>query len=254
MTGEGARDTDTAAVAPDRRRLIVTIDGPAGVGKSSVARAAAARLGLDFLDTGSMYRAATAVAIDHGVDLTDERAVAELAERAALVFDWDADPPELLAFDRPIGHRLRDADVDANVSAVSGLAALREVMVRLQRAIGRRHPRLLSEGRDQGSVVFPDADVRIYLDASIESRTERRAQQLEALGRTVDREQLAREIAERDHRDSTRKVGPLTRPKGAIEIDTSDMSFDGSVGAIVQAVRDSVPFDLTELASCARGG
>lgn len=235
-----------------RDRLIVTIDGPAGVGKSSVARSAAARLGLEFLDTGSMYRAATALAIDHGVDLADGPEIAGLAERAELHFDWTSDPPALLAFGRPIGRRLRDEDVDASVSAVSGLREVREVMVRLQRQIGRRHPRLLSEGRDQGSVVFPDAEVRIYLDASIGSRTARRAAQLESAGRSVDREQLAREIAARDHRDSTREVGPLVRPSGAVEIDTSAMGFEESVEAIVRAVCDRVPFVRTALEPCAR--
>lgn len=228
--------------APAPARLIVTIDGPAGTGKSSVARSAAKRLGLEFLDTGAMYRAATAIAIDRKASLTDGKAVALLASQAALRFDWTTDPPALLAFGADVSSRLRDEDVDASVSAVSSLIEVREVMVRLQREIGRAHPRLLTEGRDQGSVVFPDAEVKIYLDATLRARADRRVAQLRAQrpDHPVDDASVERAIAERDHRDSTRPVGRLVCPTDATTLDTSGMTFDQSVDAVVALAREKL--------------
>ncbi|MBL0922764.1 MAG: (d)CMP kinase [Phycisphaerales bacterium] len=217
-------------------RLIVTIDGPAGVGKSSVGRALAKSLGLEFLDTGAMYRAATALALDRGVDVSDASAVAALAREARLHFDWTQDPPALIAFDQPVMGRLRDADVDANVSTVAGLPELRAVMVDLQQSIGQRHPRLVSEGRDQGSVVFPDACVKIYLDATPRSRAERRARQISG----VDIDAVEADLIERDRRDSERAVAPLRQPPDAEPVETSAMSFDQVVATLAALVRAKV--------------
>ncbi len=235
--------TDAAPIRFDRRsfpRLIVTIDGPAGTGKSSVGRALAIRLGLEFLDTGAMYRAATALAIDRGVLLDDGPGVARLAQAADLHFDWTADPPALLAFLQPYTDRLRDADVSAAVSPVSALPELREVLVRKQRIIGAQHQRLVTEGRDQGSVVFPDADVKMYLDASPRVRAERRAAQLAASGVKVDVDAIERELFERDLRDASRRVGPLRRPDDAIDVDTSGLSFDEVVDTLYRIVRTTL--------------
>ncbi len=222
---------------PPSRHLIVTIDGPAGTGKSSVARAAASRLHLEFLDTGSMYRAATALALDRGIPVRDEHAVAASAADAHLRFDWTTDPPTMLAHGRSIAHRLRAPDVDASVSVVASLPAVREVLVGLQQAIGRSHARLITEGRDQGSVVFPEADAKIYLHASPAARARRRADQLRAQGRHADEAEIARELAERDDRDSRRAVGPLRRPEGAVDLDTSDLTFEESVDAVIEIAR-----------------
>lgn len=221
-------------------RLIVAIDGPAGTGKSSVARQLAARLGLEFLDTGAMYRAATALAIDHGLDLADGAAVAELVRRADLHFDWTTDPPTLMAMGRSVTRRLRDSDVAASVSPVSGLPEVRRVLVERQRRIGEIHDRLVSEGRDQGSVVFYDAQVKIYLDASPRVRAERRAAQLKAMGREADVNQIEQELANRDHRDSTRAVGPLTCPDGAVRVDTSHLPQDAVVDELVRVVSSRI--------------
>lgn len=221
-------------------RLIVTIDGPAGTGKSSVARDLAAELHLEFLDTGAMYRGATALALDRKIDLTDEDAIAELVREADLRFDWKTDPPTLLAGSTSIVHRLRDADVTAHVSPVSGLAAVRRVLVERQRRIGEVHRRLVSEGRDQGSVVFYDAEVKFYLDASARVRAQRRADQLGRAGRPADVNAIERELADRDRRDSTRPVGPLVKPDDAILIDTSSLSQPEVVSTLAQHVRARV--------------
>lgn len=218
-------------------RLLITIDGPAGTGKSSVARHLALRLGLDFLDTGAMYRAATALAIDLGADLNDELMLADIVRAADLCFDWTTDPPTLYAFGRSIMHRLRDPDVSAQVSPLSSLAAVREVLVERQRRIGEVHRRLVSEGRDQGSVVFYDADVKVYLDASPAVRARRRAEQLARLGQPADLAAIEREIAERDRRDSTRAVGPLVCPEDAVRLMTDHLDQQGVVEELIRIVR-----------------
>jgi len=226
--------------ASPSERLIVTIDGPAGTGKSTVARHLARRLGVDFLDTGAMYRAATALAIDAGADLADAEQVAALVREADLSFIWQDDPPTLLAHGESIMHRLRDADVSAHVSPVSALPEVRRILVERQRRIGEVHARLVSEGRDQGSVVFFDADVKLYLDADLTVRARRRAEQLRAAGREADLAAVEREVRERDERDSTREVGPLVCPDDAVRVDTSDLSQDQVVDRLVSVVRERV--------------
>jgi cytidylate kinase len=233
----------SAATTPTSigRPLIVTIDGPAGTGKSTVARELARRLGLDFLDTGAMYRAATAIAIDLGIALDDGETIAELVRRANLTFDWDAEPPALHAFGKSIMHRLRAEDVDAGVSPVASLPPVRAVLVEVQRRIGQEHPRLVTEGRDQGSVVFPDAEVKIYLFASARVRAERRAAQLGQANDPEAVERICNELMARDQRDSTRTVSPLVRPADAVPLDTSEMDRDAVVGELVRIVREKVP-------------
>ena len=218
-------------------RLIITIDGPAGTGKSTVARALAHKLGLDFLDTGAMYRAAAAIAIDSGVNPHDDARFLAEVERRDLHFDFDTDPPTLLCCGQSIVHRLRDADVTKLVSPIAGIARLRQEMVKKQRQIAIAHPRLVTEGRDQGSVVFPDADVKFYMFASARVRAERRAEQLRTTGRAADVNKLEHEISERDRSDSERTVGPLTCPADAERIDTSDMPFDQVVDALEAHVK-----------------
>lgn len=218
-------------------RLIITIDGPAGTGKSTVARALAHRLGLDFLDTGAMYRAAAAIAIDSGIDIQHHEQLVSEIERRDLHFDFDTDPPTLLCCGESIMHRLRDEDVTKLVSPIAAIDKLRQEMVKKQRLIGLQHPRLVTEGRDQGSVVFPDADVKFFLHASARVRAERRAKDELAKGRKVDLDELEQSIVERDRRDSTRTVAPLTCPADAERIDTSGMGFDDVVDALEAHVK-----------------
>lgn len=219
------------------RRLIVTLDGPAGSGKSTVARLLARRLGVEFLDTGAMYRGLTAKALERGIDpVTEHYAVVELARNLPLSFDWATDPPRLLVGGVDMTHRLRDADVTSSVSDVAALTGVRQVMVEAQQRIGREHPRLVTEGRDQGSVVFPDADAKFYLDAGASVRAQRRAEQIRAAGRHADFEQIRRDIVARDEKDSTRKDAPLICPADAERIDTSDMTIEGVVELLEKKV------------------
>jgi len=210
--------------------IIITIDGPAGTGKSTVACLLADRLGLEFLDTGAMYRAATAIVIDH--DLTRDLdaqvygRILELVIDADLHFDWSTEPPAILAWLKPLNQRIRQPDVTALVSRIAAIGALRKHLVQKQRIIGYQHPRLVTEGRDQGSVAFPDAEVKFYLDADPKVRAKRRAEQLRQAGHDVDDDRMLDEILARDHTDSTRSDGPLICPDDAIVIDTSAMDID----------------------------
>lgn len=221
-----------------RRRLIVTIDGPAASGKTSVAHGVARALGLALLDTGSMYRAATALALEHGLDLADEPALADLTRSADLRFDWTKDPPELLAFGTPIAHRLRTDEVNAAVSGVSSLPAVRRVLVERQRRIGEVHTRLVSEGRDQGSVVFFDADVKFFLTASARVRAERRAAQMGRAGQAADVDAIEAALARRDALDSTRPVAPLICPDDAVRVDTDGLDQRGVIVRLVGLIEE----------------
>ena len=221
--------------------LIITIDGPAGTGKSTVAHRLATELGLDLLDTGAMYRACALLTIANNLSSDEHAAVVSVAAAANIHFDWTTDPPTIIADGEPHTTRLRDPDVSALVSPISKIPGVRELMVERQRDIARRHPRLVTEGRDQGSVVFPDASIKFYLDASVEIRAERRAAQLEQAGHDVDRAAVEQSIRERDHRDATRDIGPLVCPDDAINLVTDDLGVNEVVQTLIHHVREAVP-------------
>ena len=232
--------TRTKLPVPNHLPVIITIDGPAGTGKSTVARLLARRLGLDFLDTGAMYRAAAAIMLDRKIDPEEVGELVSAVMGADLHFDWAADPPVILAWDDPMDHRIRQADVTGAVSRVATIGELRQHMVRKQRVIAAQHPRLVTEGRDQGSVVFPDAEVKFYLDADPGVRARRRAEQLRESGNEVDVETLRAQILERDRIDSTRSDGPLICPRDAIRIDTSELDLESVVTLLEKHVRDRI--------------
>lgn len=219
---------------------VITIDGPAGTGKSTVAKRLADRLGLSCLDTGAMYRALTLLAIESGVCLEDGPALAALAAAADLRFDWTCDPPAMLVGDRDVSERIRELDVTSKVSIVAAQPPVREVLNQAQRLVADRQRRLVTEGRDQGSAVFPDATVRFFLDADVSVRARRRLDQMVAKGELVDPETILQDIRQRDRIDSTRATDPLVRPTGSILIDSTDQTIDEVVEAMIQAVPASV--------------
>lgn len=213
--------------------MIITIDGPAGTGKSTVARAVADRLGYAFLDTGAMYRAIGVEALRRNANLEDARELAYIARHVRIEFDWNGHPPGVRLNGEPVGHLLRGGDATRAASYVAAVPAVRELLVRQQQQIGGERPDLVTEGRDQGSVVFPEAGLKFYLDASPAERARRRVAQLRRRGEAVDYHEVLSQIVARDTRDSGRSVGPLVVPKEAEVIDTTKLTEGDVVDLIV---------------------
>lgn len=218
--------------------MVITIDGPAGTGKSSVALAVAERLGVDFLDTGAMYRAVGLEALRREANLEDPRELAFVARHARVTFDWSRHPPGVFLNGEPVGHLLRGSEATRAASYVAVVPAIRELLVQQQRQIGIERGSLVTEGRDQGSIVFPGAEFKFYLDATPAERARRRVAQLRARGEIIDYHEVLRQIVLRDHRDANRAVGPLAIPRDAVVIDTTDMTEEQVVDSIVSSVRE----------------
>ena len=203
--------------------MVITIDGPAGTGKSTVALAVAARLRFDFLDTGAMYRAIGLAALRREVDLDDARELTFVAKLAKVTFDWSHHPPGVLLNDEPVGHQLRGGEATRAASYIAVVPAVREMLVEQQRAIGRERGNVVTEGRDQGTVVFPAAELKVYLDADPAERARRRVAQLRSRGEIVDHAEILAGILARDRRDATRSTGPLAIPVNATVINTTEL-------------------------------
>lgn len=206
------------------RDAVIAVDGPAGSGKSSTARALAERFDLLYIDTGAMYRALTRAALAQGIDPGDEAGLAELSRLADLRLVPSRGETTVLWNGEDVSRAIRTPQVEGAVSRVSSHAAVRRLMVERQQALGREGG-VIMEGRDIGSVVFPLATAKIYLSASPQARAERRFRQYGERGVAVDREALVRELADRDRQDSERAVSPLTVSPDAIVIDSSALDF-----------------------------
>jgi cytidylate kinase len=211
--------------------LIVAIDGPSGVGKSTVARAVAGARALHHLDTGATYRAATVAVLEAAIDPEDEGAVVACVEHIDIGYDRGT----VTLNGADVTRRVREPDVTAAVSVVAAHAEVRDLIVGMQRAwVEGRAGGAVVEGRDIGSVVFPDAPVKVFLTAAPEVRAARRAGDAEADG--SEPEAVARELARRDHIDSTREASPLQAAPGAHVIDTSEMGIDDVVDTVLEFV------------------
>lgn len=215
--------------------MIITIDGPAGAGKSTVARALARRLGYRYLDTGAMYRALTWKALEEGIPLDDEEALTRLARDTRLELVPEPDRMRVVIDGRDVTEAIRDPRVSNAVSYVARVAGVREAMVEKQRRIGAEGD-LVAEGRDMATVVFPHAELKVFLDASPRERARRRAADLAKAGHPADVEALEREIARRDHLDSTREVAPLRLSDQHVVLDTDNLTVDQVVERLLELV------------------
>lgn len=215
--------------------MIVAIDGPSGAGKSTLAKAIAKELGFTYLDTGAMYRAFALKAIRRGLDPADEEKIAALARATAIDLVERNGAAEVLLDGVDVSALIRAPEVSQMASKVSALKAVRQRLLELQRALGERGD-VVAEGRDIGTVIFPRAEVKVYLDASAEERARRRYEELRRAGRDVTLQDTLREIQERDKRDSERDLAPLRKADDALAIDSSSLNAD--------AVRERVMIEI----------
>lgn len=213
--------------------MIIAIDGPAGSGKSTVARKVADRLGFQYLDTGAMYRAVAYRALEEGIPLDDEHSLARIAEDEHIAFG-ESGPGTVSIAGRDVTHGIRTSQTDRAVSPVSAWPAVRRALTEQQRRYGRSHD-VVMEGRDIGTVVFPDADLKVFLTARPEVRAHRRSLQnaQRGVGET-DEAALLASILERDAKDASRSAAPLARAADAIEVDTSDMPLEEVISHVVR--------------------
>lgn len=231
--------------------MIVAIDGPAGVGKSTVARELARRLGFRYLDTGAMYRAATLSALRAGVDLGDADALADLVSSIRIELAEPAPGAEharVLLDGEDVSEEIRGTEVDRSVSFVASKSRVRKRLSEQQRRVASEAD-FVCEGRDMGTVVFPDAPVKVYLDADPNERARRRAEQIARKSAKAspggsepgrDQEQILREIMERDRLDSERKVAPLRPARDAVVLDTTEQSVESVLEKVETIVREQL--------------
>lgn len=204
--------------------LVIAVDGPAGTGKSSVSRGLARSLDARYLDTGAMYRIVTLAVLRAGVDLGDVDAIGATAANVDLAVGYDPEEDRSYLAGEDVSVEIRGDEVTKAVSAVSAVPAVRTRLVQMQRELAAGQGSVVVEGRDIGSVVLPDADVKIFLTASAEERARRRNDQNIASGLGDDYEAVLADVKRRDHLDSTRKVSPLRAADDALVVDTSDMT------------------------------
>lgn len=222
---------------PARRGIVVAIDGPSGAGKSTTARAVAARLGYDFLDTGAMYRAITHAALAAAVPAEESAALTALLASFSLELRRAPAGTRVYTNGADVSESIRSREVTRAVSSYSALRSVRAAMVERQRRLGECGA-VVVEGRDIGTVVFPNAELKVFLDASLDERARRRRRELEREGRAAAHAEVEADIARRDALDSSRAMSPLAAAADAVHLDTSHLTFEEQVDAIVRLARE----------------
>ncbi len=219
-----------------RPQPVIALDGPAGVGKSTPSRELARRLGFTLVDTGALYRGVALAARERGISWDDEAAIAELCPRLELGFhSQDDGTPRLLLDGVDRGDDIRTPEIAAGASQVSAYPGVRRALLSLQRELGREGGVVL-EGRDIGTVVFPDAEVKLFLTASAEERARRRVKDLESRGIAVDYDELLAQIRARDEADSTRAIAPLRPAEDAVILDSTSLDMEAVVRHVLELV------------------
>lgn len=217
--------------------MIIAIDGPAGAGKSTVACCLAKELGFIYLDTGAIYRALTLKALDKNIDLRDTESLVKMCKNTQLVISNNQDGSIKILLDgQDVSRRIRLSQVTEHVSVVAKIRGVRKQMLKLQRQIGAAGNSVV-DGRDIGTVVFPNAHFKFYLDAEFNERVKRRFKELKATGRPITLEDVESDLRNRDRIDSTREFAPLKKAKDALYIDTINMTINEVVNTILKIVR-----------------
>lgn len=216
--------------------MVIAIDGPSGAGKSTLAKRLARDLGFMYLDTGAMYRALALKILRQGVDLADAEALGAVVEKTEIDMIEENHHLRLLLDGEEVSGLIRNPEVSQMASKASALKVVRQRMLELQRTLGGRG-KVVAEGRDIGTVVFPEADVKVFLDASAAERARRRYDELRAAGQDVNLAETVREMEERDKRDSERDLAPLRKADDAVMIDSSNLSADAVAHRVMQIIR-----------------
>ena len=216
--------------------LVITIDGPAGAGKSTVAQMLAARLGLNYVDSGATYRAAALKVLEAGASPEDEAVVVEIVGRAEIQFSTDGSDSRVSVDGRDVSQAIRTPEVTSAAAHVSRLPQVRQKLIALQRSLVRGKG-VVMEGRDIGTVVFPEAPLKIFLKADVKERARRRLHQDREEGRVASLEQTAYDIGRRDQLDAERRISPLVPAPDAVEIDSTNLAADQVVERIVALAR-----------------
>ena len=224
---------------PKLEGKVIAIDGPAGSGKSTTAKILAARLGYVYLDTGAMYRALTHFALANRVAVSDEEKLTMLARKLSIEFETHEDVNRVFINGADVTKEIRDPEVTKNVSQVSAYKGVREAMVAKQTEFGK-HGSIVAEGRDTTTVVFTDADIKVYLDASVNERARRRLLELTKMGVSTNLEEQEADIIRRDGYDSNRAHSPLSRAHDAIVVDTTNMTIEDQVDRIISLVKSLI--------------
>ena len=218
--------------------LIITIDGPAASGKSTVARLLAHKLDASFLDTGAMYRAVTLAAMRAGVDLSDEQKLLDITQTCEFQFSVKAGKMTVRIDNTDVTEQIRNPEVTANARYIAAAPRVREELVQMQRRFAADRHKIVTEGRDQGTVAFDDADVKFYLMADLTERARRRQAELQGKSGAGSLDQIQKAIEERDKSDESRTVGPLKPAEDAIIVDTTNMSIEQVVKKLACHVRE----------------
>ena len=217
--------------------LIIAIDGPSAAGKSTLAKRLAKDLGFTYLDTGAMYRALALKVLSEGIDISNDAALPELIGRTEIDLAETGGKLKVLLDGEDVSEKIRTPEVSQMASKTSALKVVRHWMLVLQRALGQRG-NVVAEGRDIGTVVFPDAEVKIYLDASVQERARRRVEELRKAGRQVSLDETLREMGERDKRDSERDLAPLRKANDAIAIDSTSLDAETLARRVMQEIHE----------------